>query len=66
MGFLIEGTKIVPLQPLQEYFFSSFLRTGAYQNDSGRYRFRLDYYIQADPDSSVLPYFDYSNEFILE
>ena len=65
-GLLVEGSKIAPLQPSLEYFFESFLRTSADQKDPGTYRFRLDYYMQADPDSNVVPFFDYSNEFILE
>ena len=65
-GLLIEGAKIAPLQPSIDYFFQSFLRTSSDQNESGTYRFRLDYYMQADPDSNAVPFYDYSNAFILE
>lgn len=61
-----EGTKLVPLQPSQNYSFSSYLFTNSDQDETGTYRFRLDYFIQEDPDSSITPYFDYSNEFELK
>ena len=65
-SLLFEGTKSVAIEPAQHYSFSSYLFSGNDQDESGTYRFRLDYYTQENPDSGVAPYFDYSNEFVLK
>lgn len=66
VALLYEGTKFVPLQPFENSSFSSQLTKKSDPNESGAYRFRLDYYSEADPDSNAVTYFDYSNEFIIE
>lgn len=64
---LYEGPIFVPLQPFENLSFSSHLTKKSDQNESGTYRFKLNYYNQVVPmDSNVTPYFDYSNEFVLK
>ena len=61
--YIIEGTKIVPIKPGQTYSISSVLSRASGVNESGTYRFRIDYYDTANPDSTTVPYHDYSNTF---
>jgi len=60
---LIEGTRMVPLKFSQEYSISSNLTRMSDHTEIGIYRFRMDYYDIADPDSNTVPYYDYSNTF---
>ena len=65
-SWLMEGTKTVPIQPWQEYSFSSFIARTSEYIEPGIYRFKLDHYDDVVPDSNTVFYHNYSNEFKIE
>jgi hypothetical protein len=65
LSFLFEGSKMVPIKPSQTYSIRSLLSSNGEANDTGIYRFRVDYYDLLDPDSSIIPDHNYSNTFEL-
>ena len=64
--YLIEGSRFVPVKPSQVYSFISHLEKSSDENETGKYRIRIDYYNIENPDSILTPFHDYSNTFELE
>ncbi len=62
-GFLIEGSRFVPLKPSKVYSIYAHLTIEKEGEDKGKYRLRIDYYDKSDPSEDETPLRDYSNIF---
>ena len=60
---LIEGLRIVPIKPSQDYSINSYLTKSKDEDETGIYRIRIDYYDIENPDFTVISFQDYSNTF---
>ena len=63
---LIEGSRFVPIKPSVVYSIYVHLSKSIDENETGKYRIRIDYYDFENPDSSVVPFQDYSNTFEIQ
>ena len=48
---------------LQVYSINGHLAKSRDENETGKYRIRIDYYAIENPDSTTIPFQDYSNMF---
>lgn len=64
--FLQEGVRVVPIRPSQDYSILCRLSKNIDEDETGKYRIRIEYYDINNPDSTVIPFLDYSNTFELQ
>lgn len=62
-SILIEGVRVVPIKPSQDYSIFGPLTKSREEDETGTYRIRIDYYDIENPDSTVIPFQDFSNTF---
>ena len=62
---LIEGSRFVPIRPDREYMIYAHLAVNSNNEEKGQFRIRVDYYSTNDPGSDAVPFYDYSNVFVI-
>ncbi len=63
-GILFEGTRFIALRPQQNHRMLATLQQWI-GNESGQFRFKVEYFDRLDPAPVVLPMVDYSNVFVI-
>ncbi len=65
LGFLIEGSRFVPLNSSKVYSIYAHLTINKDREEKGKYRLRIDYYDNINPKNNSKPFKDYSNTFLI-
>ena len=61
-AMLIEGSRVVPIKPAEDYVIHAYLTT-TMSDKKGKHRLRVDYYIQQNSEEWETPFHAYSNIF---